>query len=445
MSHGRPLVRTIVLLLALVVLGVVADRTHRLYDLTASHALTLTRETRAVLRDVDQRVEVTAFIGRDESGRPEAAALLQRYHRLNAKVHWKIVDPADAPTVVQRLGIDPTVNVLAASIATRVARAPTVTEADVTSVLAQVTRNVQATLCVATGHGEADAASEDDAGMAGASRLLQLNGYRVRTVDLLATPTVPDDCSGLLLAAPTAPLGPAAGAISSYLADNGRAVVLADPLSTVDLDPVLAPYRISIVRGIALDPGADSHLPDDEASVIVRRYRSVHPLVRRLAPTLFPAADAVVIGDLTGAGGLSSVALVETSDDGYLETKPGEHPGFTVGEDRKGPVALVAAGDRSRVTGPTSIERSRVAVFGDVDIATNKFIGTGGNARLFLQAVDWATLREDLVPLNANLPAYRPLDLTRGRTRYARVLSVGVVPGLFLLAGAWVWAVRRSR
>jgi hypothetical protein len=288
-------------------------------------------------------------------------------------------------------------------------------------------------------------ASEDDAGLASAARLLELNGYRVRIVDLLTTTTIPSDCTGLLLGAPTAPLGSAAEAVSSYLATNGRAVVLADPLSSVDLDPILAPYRISIVRGIAIDPGADSHLPDDPASVIVRRYQSVNPMVRRLAPTLFPAADAVVVGDLTGAGGLSSAAVVETSDDGYLETKPEEHPEFTAGEDRKGPIALLAAGDLSRVTGPTSIERSRVAVFGDADFATNKFIGTGGNARLLLQAVDWATLREDLVPLNANLPAYRPLDLTRGRTQYARVLSVGVVPGLFLLAGAWVWAVRRGR
>jgi hypothetical protein len=148
MTHGRPLVRTVVLLLVLVAVGVVADRTHRLYDLTSSHSLTLTRETRDVLRGVDQRVRVTAFIGRDESGRAEAAALLQRYHRLNAKVTFRIVDPADAPTVMQRLGIDPTVNVLAAAIGTRVARAPTVTEADITSVLAQVTRNVQATLSV---------------------------------------------------------------------------------------------------------------------------------------------------------------------------------------------------------------------------------------------------------------------------------------------------------
>jgi len=35
--------------------------------------------------------------------------------------------------------------------------------------------------------------------------------------------------------------------------------------------------------------------------------------------------------------------------------------------------------------------------------------------------------------------------LAPGRTRYALLLSSGVVPALFLLAGAWVWALRRRR
>jgi ABC-type uncharacterized transport system involved in gliding motility auxiliary subunit len=443
-SKARPFAATVLLVLLLAAAGAVADRTHRLFDLTASNSLTLTRQTRDVLDGVHERVQVTAFIGRAESGRAEAAALLQRYHRINSRVTFKVVDPADAPALLQRLAIDPTVDVLAAIRGAHVARAPTVTEADVTSVLAQVTRNVSATVCIATGHGEPDPNADDDAGMAGARRLLELNGYKVKGVDLLTSPAIPPDCTGLLLGAPTAELGPAADAVAKYLAADGRAVVMADPVSTVDLSPLLEPYRLSIERGITLDPSADAHLPDDPATVVVRSYQAINPMVRRLPPTLFPAADAIVIGDLTGAGGLSSVPTVQTGSEGYLERRP-EHEGYTAGEDLRGPITLVAAADLSRVVSATKIARSRVVVFADVDFATNKFIGTGGNARLLLQAVDWSTLREDLVPLNANIPDYRPLDLTAGRTRYAKVLSVGVIPGLVLLAGAWVWAFRRGR
>jgi hypothetical protein len=299
-------------------------------------------------------------------------------------------------------------------------------------------------LCIATGHGEPDPESDDEAGMGGAKRLLELNGYKVTSVDLLTSAVIPSDCTGLLLAGPTAELGPAAEQIAKYLDADGRAVVMVDPASTVDLSALLAPYRLSIARGIATDPSADAHLPDDPATVVVRSYQSINPMVRRLPPTLFPAADAIVIGNLTGAGGLSVVPTVQAGPRSYLERRP-EHDGYTAGEDVPGPITLAAAADLSRVVSPTKIARSRVALFADVDFATNKFIGTGGNARLFLQAVDWSTLREDLVPLNANIPAYRPLELTSGRTRYAKVLSVGVIPGFFLLAGAWVWAFRRGR
>lgn len=445
MRRGRILAAAVVPLLVLGALSVYLDRTHHLYDLTATHGLTLTDQTRGVARGVHQRVQVTAFVGRQESGRPEAGALLERYHRLNRRITYKLVDPADAPALAQRLKVDPSVDVLAAALGDRVARATTITEADVTSVLAQVTRNVSATLCMATGHGEADPQSEADDGMAAAGRLLETNGYKVKAIDLLTTNSVPPDCAGLVVASPMAPLadGPTS-AITSYLARNGRALVMADPASTVDISPLLEPYRLSFKRGIVSDPNADAHLPDDPATIVVRVYHSTNPTIRRLPPTLYPAADAVVIDDVRDAGGLSALPLVQTGGRGYLETHP-DHPGFTAGEDLQGPITIAAAADLSRVESVDKIARSRVVAFGDVDFATNRFIGVGGNARLVVQSVDWVTQNEDLVPLNANIPAFRPLDLTTARTRYAMILSAGVVPGLFLVAGGWVWAFRRRR
>ena len=59
--------------------------------------------------------------------------------------------------------------------------------------------------------------------------------------------------------------------------------------------------------------------------------------------------------------------------------------------------------------------------------------------------MDWLTLDEDLVTVSTHVPAYRPLAFTPARVRYARLVSAVLVPILFLLAGAMVWAVRRSR
>jgi hypothetical protein len=212
-------------------------------------------------------------------------------------------------------------------------------------------------------------------------------------------------------------------------------------VSTVDLSPLLARYQLSFDRGIAFDADNDAHLPDDVATLIVRSYRSTNPVVRGLPPSLFPGAEAVAIGG-KDVGGLSTSVLAQTGGSSFLDRSP-ERVGFTKSQDRPGPIVLVAAADRSRVTGPNAIERSRVVATGDVDFATNAFIAEGGNARLLVQAVDWLTTQEDLVPLNANLPAYRPLAFTNARAASARLLSVGVVPGLFLASGVVVWVVRR--
>ena len=50
-----------------------------------------------------------------------------------------------------------------------------------------------------------------------------------------------------------------------------------------------------------------------------------------------------------------------------------------------------------------------------------------------------------LVTVSANLPRARPLDLTEARLRYARFLLAGIIPLLFLIIGALVFAVQRAR
>jgi ABC-type uncharacterized transport system involved in gliding motility auxiliary subunit len=89
--------------------------------------------------------------------------------------------------------------------------------------------------------------------------------------------------------------------------------------------------------------------------------------------------------------------------------------------------------------------RTLVIAFGDVDFASNAFFSEASNAKLFIQAIDWLTQPEDLVTAVPNFPKVRELKLTQARNRYMLVLTAGIVPGLFLIAGAMVWVLRRGR
>jgi hypothetical protein len=434
------LARTLAVLAVVVVAGAAGSGSHHLWDLTEAGTLTLAPQTRAVLDDLTTDVEVTAFLRRDEPGRVEAATLLDRYRKANRRVDWRLVDPDESPGEVARVGLDPLVGGVALEADGAVELAAAVTEQDLTAALARIVRGRDDVVCVTTGHGEP--------ALVGATTRLETAGFRVLVHDLLVEPTVPDPCTAVVLAGPTAPLGDAATeALRAWLAEDGKLLVLSDPAAApdLDLDRILAPLGLGIDRGLVFEGDEAAVVGGDVTAPVVRTYSASHPIVRRLAPTFLPGVQGVHVDDdaASRVQGLTVSRLADTSPISYLETGSAA-TSFDEADDLPGPITVAAAADRSSNDG-SEIRRTRAVVVGDVDFATDAFVGEAANATLFVRSVEWLTLGADLVALSPNLPPERPLRLTDARLTYARLLLAGVVPAGFALAGAMVWAARRHR
>jgi ABC-2 type transport system permease protein len=408
--------------------------THALADLTAQETLTLSDVTIDVLAAVEDDVDVTAFIGRDDPGRVDAITLLDRYERRSRHVDVDVVDPDQRAGEAERFGIDPVLGGVVVRRGEDVELAAAATEQDVTSAIARLVRGRTPLICLTTGHGEVPLDPET----------LELAGYAVDRVDLLVDPVIPEGCEVVAVAAPASDLdGRASRALREWVDADGKLLALLDPVSTVDLGAVLAPYGLGIASGLVFEGDPASVVNEDEAAPIVRRYSSAHPVVRGLPPTYFPGVQEVTVDDDVRAPGLTVNRLADTSEVSYLETTP-LAPAFDPGVDRGGPVTIAAAADRSRVVDETSVARTRLVVVGDVDFATTA-LDAAANRRFLLQAIGWLALDDDLIPLSSHLPRDRPLALTDARVAYARVLGVGVVPALLLIGYGLVWAVRRRR
>lgn len=439
----RPLAIAAVALAAAVAVDLVTDRSRRVLDLTAERSLSLTAQTEAIAGAVDEDTTVTVFLRPDDPERAPAAALLLRYQRLNRRIRFRILDPAGAVGEQRRLGVDPALGGVAVARGGAVDVVPTITEQDITGALARLERGRTAELCFASGHGEASIADDGPDGLSSAARLLEDNGYTVRTIDLLVVPDIPASCAGVVLANPLAALGEAEASLRSWLEADGRLLVLSDPVSDVDVTPIVDLLGLGTRRGIALEGDPEAARPDDPTAPIVRTYSSSHPVVRRLPPTFFPGLQHVATGDPRPDEGLVVSRLADTSALSYLETEPLTSD-FDPATDMVGPVTAAAAAERSRVEGD-QVRRSRAVVVGDVDFATNALLGEVANSAFLVRSADWLTLDDQLLVLSANLPRERPIVLTTSRIRYARFVSLALLPGLFLLAGAAVWAVRRAR
>jgi ABC-type uncharacterized transport system involved in gliding motility auxiliary subunit len=83
--------------------------------------------------------------------------------------------------------------------------------------------------------------------------------------------------------------------------------------------------------------------------------------------------------------------------------------------------------------------RSRIAVVGDSDFATNSFFHIMGNGTLFVNAVNYLAAQENLIgipPRTADLPR---VNLTNRQMKAALVVSVLAVPMALALVGTAVW------
>ena len=441
-SLARRVAMTLGLVLGLAIGVIGAEREARTFDLTATESLTLSDETLRVLRRLDEKATVTVVLPPGEPGRAEAASLLTRYRRANHRMSFRILDAERSPGIVRSLGVDEVFGGIAVRVGDRIERAPAASELDVTSALVRALRNETPVACFATGHGEIGVTDTTSGGLSSAGQALVANGYRVEEIDLLTDPAVPSMCGAIVMANPRAPLGEAEAVLGGWLEDGGALLVFADPTSTLDLSPLLEPYGLSVERGLVFEGNDDARLPGDPITPVVTRFRSAIPVVRRLPPVFFSAAQALIVdeGAEERVEGLTVAALAETSGDSYLERTDPNEGSFDPAQDRQGPVVLMAAADRSSVR-----QRSRIVAVADVDLVTNDLIGQAGHTPLLVQALDWLTLDRSLITVSPNLPEVRPLTLTEHRANYMRLVTAGAVPLFFLLSGALVWAVRRTR
>lgn len=443
--------RLAALLLAFVVLGAAyagLARVGATWDLTAEGSASLSAETQRVLAEVERRVEVTAFFGRRSPGRVEAATLLSRYRDANRRITFRVLDPELAPAEARRLGVQQTGSAAVEDRASgEVEIAQYTIEIDVTSAIARLLRDVQGTVCFTTGHGERRMDDTSADGFSRAAALLADNGYEVQEVDLLTEGSL-DGCDAAVVASPTTGLGDGArGELIRYLGADGKAWFLTEPSDEeASVTEVTQRWGIRFSSGVILEGDAGSHLPGDPAAPIVRRYAGGHPVVRGLGPTFFPRAQGVEVLEVEDRGS-TVTELAATSRLGYLDRR--DPSSFDPEVDVEGPVAIGVASDTSRVSRPgterATIHRTRILAWGDVDFASNVFLGEGANARLWVQGLDWLTQPEDLVTAVPSFPKVRELELTEARSRYVLFLMAGVVPGMFLIAGAMVWVIRRGR
>jgi len=416
---------------------------HR-FDLTGLSQFTLTSQTKKVLADLDEPVEIVSFFtpAVPLTVRNYAENLLNEYQDQSDQLTVREIDPELNPDRARQYQVGAAgatygVIVFRSGEGQRKVYGPQITEEAehaFTSAILEVTGTRQKKVYFTTGHGESGIYSDYDSARNG----LRDNLFQVQEVDLLRTGGIPADAAALVVAGPQQPFeSREVEILRTYLHNGGRVFLLTNPNPQEWLRQLLDEMWIDIEDGTIID--ADSHVaPDTDTPLIPRTQNSFG-----LAETYFPGATALFAqSDLPDTVEMAPMAW--TSERSWLEMDlvPGEEPRFNGEDDYGGPLAvgmIVSA----PMEAPEGSGPMRLVVIGDSDFAANAHFLNGGNSALFLSAVSWLTDGKELISVDRKVLPVRRLILGPEQARFLHISSIGLLPLFLLLLAGYLWWRRR--
>ena len=458
------------------------------FDLTDEGLHSLSEQTVAMLERIDNPVHIVFF--HDPLLRPT----VELYELIAAQTPMVTVDfydPMINPAQARMRGVQFAGTAVLESEG-RTMQVHGSEEIDIGNAILRISQDANLRVCFLEGHGEADPFSteshdhmEGEAGhshglggktivherhgMAKARNALEALNYKVDKVSLLSGTEVLQDCSVLVVAGPKVPLLEAEiSAVGDFLNANGNGFFLLDPFVRSGLEPVLRAQGVVVDDNIVIDEAR--HFWADVSSPAVTSYNH-HQVTRQLPLTFYPGARSLSPTPRR-VPGTSIMPIVNSSTNSYGETSP-DRAGLDEA-DLPGPNTIMAIVSR-RPVDPTSAEalqrmerqedlpaipalppeeangagaamptgRSRIAIVGDSDFATNSFFHILGNGTLFVNTVSYLAAQENLIGIEPRTYDLPRVNLTNRQMKGTLFLTIVLIPGILAVVGIGVWWKQR--
>jgi hypothetical protein len=495
---------TLAMLLLLIGVNALAVTHTVRVDKTAGRYLSLSKQSRDIIKKITQNVDITVVVQRNAMSfvaydLDQVKRLLHEYEIVNDHVKWHIVDIYRDPEKARELGVSfPGKALIKCGDRREEVSLTTDNEQPMTSAIYRVTKPEKDVVYYLTGHGELKL-DEFGSGQMACTRLRKaLNNIQIDVKELslkqtspgekppvnvevqglkaeegkAAQENIPADAKAVLILGAKVPLAPSeTDALNRYLdqKQGGLFIALAFDPGAPDFSNILSRYKVTVEPGIAVDL---VKALDSPVNPFVEHPQG-HDVLSNVTLLEFPMSRVFKVEETPpeenpyGAPPPQNdaTALVKTSGDGLVAQL--QEPA-----DKKGPARLTA--DKNAPRGPqtmavlidTKKEKpptppgmppeapepedtgpgNRIVVVGSylmlVDAYQPQFPLPGTNVDFVTQTISWLAGGQAI-----SIPERKPPQFTVGFTRLRRILVqlilVYVIPLGTIIIGIVVWWIRR--
>ena len=414
------------------------------WDLTEDKENTLSSESLDILQNLDVPIYAQAFYS-SSLNTDSAESLLSNFKRnANGMFAYEFIDPYQNPVLANQAAItrDGT-TVLTTGEASE--QLTYLSEENLLNSIIKLQNPETTVVYVLTGHGEDDFFTAGDFSMTGLQQALDAKNYVIDTLNLVATPSVPDDAQAIIIAAPQIMLEDSeVESIADYLENGGSLILFSEPPFLTQADPAQTNPLWTYLQenwGIVMANNLVIDLTIDPVEYAVADQYADHAITDEVLGyiTFFPTSHSV---DTETMSNIAATDLILTSNQSWAETdieaiNNGE-VSYEEGVDTLGPISIATALENT-ATG------ARVLVIGDSDFASDAYIQAYGNRDLAVSMVDWVAANENLISLTTAESTTRILVPPTKATQIL-IYLVGLVGlPLTIAAVGIITGIRRKR
>jgi len=423
-----------------VMVNVLAARHAPQWDLSETHAFTITNQTYQVLNALDRDVTVTVFA---HEGSPHFAGyrdLLRTYTAGTARISVTFVDPEREPVMAQKYHVTRIDTAVFESGSQKVYLTEP-SEKDITNALLRVSRDHQKRIVFLKGHGEKSLFDQERTGFSRAKDALEKQGYEIQSLSFTEE-TLPSDTTVLVVASPVRSIPDHdQRLIQDYLTKGGRLLLLLDPRTGQGLHKLMNGLGLRLGAGILVDER--DHLGRGSPTALLIRTFTAHDITEDFTiPLLLPVSRYLEFDPGLGSQ-WTFTPLAQTSPKSWAETDlTNRVPTFDPHQDVKGPFTVAAVLTPKTPDAKTG-RKPAVVIVGNSVFAGNGYLNYPGNTDFFLHMVAWLADEGELVSIAPKEPAFRPFIPNPSQEQALLFFQVLLLPSFILLMGFSVWRKRR--
>jgi ABC-type uncharacterized transport system involved in gliding motility auxiliary subunit len=444
---SNALLMTVAFVGILGVINYLAYENPKRWDLTEDSQHTLAKETLEVLQVLPEPVEALAFYPQAVNYQL-AQKMLDDYKFYSDGVFdYRFIDPYQDPVTARAVNVPiETTGTIVLRMGDRQERVAYVSEQEMTGALVRL-MGEKLSIYFLTGHGEFTPEQSSEEGLSQLQQALESKNYTVQMLNLLATPTIPDDARTIVIAGPAKPLSEnEVELLKAFTEQGGSLVVMLEPVIFTDFgdEPDRLAQYLAEDWGLLTANDVVVDLSSNQPFVAYAfSYSNQHLVTNRMQglASAFPTARSVRAGE--SPSGAVATELVLTSPQSWAETDletlvNTQQANPDQGVDLLGPVPVAAASENSTTGG-------RVVLFGDSEFAVNGSFTALGNGDIIVNAVDWAAAQDSLINLTPKPTTQRMLLPPTTVTQGLILLGAVFVPAGLVIAGGVTTFVQRRR